>query len=514
MNWNAAPGAVGYNVKRSTAPGGPYTTIAANVTGVSYVDNAIQNTTYYYVVSAVNSSGEESLNSLETGLALPRALLKFNEGSGATAADSTGDGWNGTLQNGATWSTGISGNAVSLNGSGAYVTLPTGAVNGLTDFTMSVWVNLAANPNWARIFDFGTGTSNYMFLTPSAGGTNMPRFAITTGSGEQQINSSIAIATGTWTQVAVTLSGSTATLYINGVAVGTNTSMTLKPSNLGATTQDYLGKSQFYDPAFNGKIDDFRIYSSGLNSSQIASLYEAGLAPSVAASALAIPTTVTAKTAQLSVLGADNGNAAFLKYTWSPVDPPAPVTYSDNGTSTAKNTTATFSAAGTYNFIVSITDVSGFTVSSPVTVTVATTSTSIGVAPSSTPVTINTTKQFSATAYDQFGVALSTQPTFTWSVVSGGGSVSSSGLYTAPATAGSATVQAAAGSIFGTASVNVTTQSAPTIVNAASASPLQAGSSTATFCARRLHRWRSQPDLHLEPHRHAAGLRRIQPQWN
>src|SRR5271157_3954458 len=43
LSWNAAAGAAGYNVKRSTTSGGPYTTIATNVTGTSYVDSALQN---------------------------------------------------------------------------------------------------------------------------------------------------------------------------------------------------------------------------------------------------------------------------------------------------------------------------------------------------------------------------------------------------------------------------------------------------------------------------------------
>ena len=46
-----------------------------------------------------------------------------------------------------------------------------------------------ANTAWSRVFDFGTGTNDYMFLTLSAGGGPL-RFAITTnGNGaEQQLN--------------------------------------------------------------------------------------------------------------------------------------------------------------------------------------------------------------------------------------------------------------------------------------------------------------------------------------
>jgi hypothetical protein len=83
--------------------------------------------------------------------------------------------------------------------------------------------------------------------------------------------------------------------------------------------------------------------------------------------------------------------------------------------------------------------------------------TTIGVTPSSTSVQVNQTTQFSATAYDQFGVAMSPQPSFSWTV-SGGGSIgATTGLFTAGATAGGPfTVSAAAGGKTGTASVTVT----------------------------------------------------------
>ena len=59
LSWTASLGATRYIVKRSTAQGGPYATIASNVKGASYTDaTAVNGTTYYYVVAAANSLGE------------------------------------------------------------------------------------------------------------------------------------------------------------------------------------------------------------------------------------------------------------------------------------------------------------------------------------------------------------------------------------------------------------------------------------------------------------------------
>jgi autotransporter-associated beta strand protein len=58
LNWAAAIGATGYNVKRSTINGGPYTIIATPAAN-NYTDTTVANgTTYFYVVSATNALGE------------------------------------------------------------------------------------------------------------------------------------------------------------------------------------------------------------------------------------------------------------------------------------------------------------------------------------------------------------------------------------------------------------------------------------------------------------------------
>jgi hypothetical protein len=215
------------------------------------------------------SAGDTTLSLRSTTGMAPGQQVQIGTGSDAetrTIAHVTNSGATGPRVPGEI------GNAVKLSGNGEYVNLPSGIVSGLHDFTISAWVNPSANSAWSRVFDFGTGTSNYMFLTLSAGGGPI-RFAITTGGGEQQINGPGTLPLNTWSHVAVTLSGGTGTLYVNGQPVGTNTNMTLTPADLGATNQNWIGRSQFSaDPFLAATVDDFQIYSRALSAAEIAAL--------------------------------------------------------------------------------------------------------------------------------------------------------------------------------------------------------------------------------------------------
>jgi len=97
LSWSATSGATGYNVKRSTTNGGPYSNVAANVSGTSYTNTGLTNgTTYYYVVTAVNASGESPVSTQVSGT--PTAPTGDNGGVTVTKAVAANSPWFNELQ--------------------------------------------------------------------------------------------------------------------------------------------------------------------------------------------------------------------------------------------------------------------------------------------------------------------------------------------------------------------------------------------------------------------------------
>ncbi|WP_086800515.1 beta-L-arabinofuranosidase domain-containing protein [Streptomyces caniscabiei] len=162
----------------------------------------------------------------------------------------------------------------NVRGSYQYVDLPAAVLGGASAITLSVWVKPTHNANWQRIFDFGNNTTRYMYLA-SRNGSGVPRFAITNSGagGEQALNGTAALPLNQWSHLAVTISGTTGTLYVNGTAVAQNTSMTLNPSVLGTLANNWLGRSNYADdPVFAGAFDEFNVWSRALTTAEITSL--------------------------------------------------------------------------------------------------------------------------------------------------------------------------------------------------------------------------------------------------
>ncbi|MEI6946458.1 glycosyl hydrolase [Paraflavisolibacter sp. H34] len=265
-----------YDIFRSQNAGGGFALLAGGVDAQRYSDSTTANgSTYYYKVEAYNAKGRSAASAVLT--ALPAAgrhlYIPFDESEGTVAEDVWG-GHHATLAATAVRDSGYTRGSLKLDGTAtAYAAVQPGALSTLRDFTITTWVKLDALSNWMRIFDFGTGTSKYMFLTPQvsvATGKSTVRYAIKNGGSELSVSYVDSLSLNTWTHFAVSQSGDTARLYINGKLVAANNAVTIRPADLGSTNLNYIGKSQFADPMLKASVDEFKIYNRALTVSELA----------------------------------------------------------------------------------------------------------------------------------------------------------------------------------------------------------------------------------------------------
>jgi hypothetical protein len=277
LSWWGSANAASYVVRRASAAGGPYKTIAT-VTDTTYRDATVSaDAAYYYKVVALVSSNKQLVSNMATVSMAPKLIAEYPFMAGS-ATDDTRQQRPVSLVNGASIA---AGGALALNGADQYAQLPDGIADGLTDCTVACWVKLAKVDKFARVFDLGDDAISYVFFAP-CGGDGNPQFTITCagGSGEQTVRSATPFPIGVWTHVAVTLVDGVATLYINGAVAGSKSGVPYTPADFGHSHRNYLGRSQYTDssqskyndPYLNGSIADFRLYSGGLTREGIAEL--------------------------------------------------------------------------------------------------------------------------------------------------------------------------------------------------------------------------------------------------
>lgn len=276
LNWsaNSEPDLAGYSVFRSTRAGGPYETIAREVTSTTFTDNsASQDNDYHYVVRAVDRSLNRSDRSAEAGARPTRkATLVAKYAFDGSPTDTSGNANNATIHGADVYTSAHVGPlSLELNGTDSYISLPPSVAN-YDQLTVAAWVYWNGGDPWQRLFDFGNGTSQYLFLSPGTGDRSL-RFAVKNGAEEkEQLLESAGLPVGKWVHVAVTLGDKSARVYVDGVSVAETNSITIKPSDIKPAL-NLIGDSQFSDdPLFDGRIDDLRIYNYALSADEIAML--------------------------------------------------------------------------------------------------------------------------------------------------------------------------------------------------------------------------------------------------
>jgi hypothetical protein len=250
---------------------------STNNTAFSYDFSTSKTGSYKLYVKAYDNDGSLQTSDTvqflvnETSTKIP--YYKFDETkTGYFAYDASGNNMTAVLYNGPTVTSGKQNYAILLDGMDDYVKMPNGFIEKLSDFTISIWVYLKAQSTWSRIFDFGSGTTAYMFLTPYNG--SVMKFAILSQDGRsQEVAANMALPVDAWHHIALTVGSDKAVLYLDGTVVGSTLSFKLRPYDIGSTTQNYMGKSQFSsDPYLSGMLDEFRVFNYALTEAEVKDL--------------------------------------------------------------------------------------------------------------------------------------------------------------------------------------------------------------------------------------------------
>ena len=162
--------------------------------------------------------------------------------------------------------------AIQLNN--GYMNVSSGVYFYGGDFTVTAWVRIKTHVNWARLIDFGNGEANdNVFVYLSYVDTDKPGFKVFQGNTSLDfgvdVASNISLILGKWQHLAITLSGTMGSIYIDGQLTRESyEGQFLRPNNV-VRKINYLGKSNFKDLETNADFDSVRIYNRSLNENEI-----------------------------------------------------------------------------------------------------------------------------------------------------------------------------------------------------------------------------------------------------
>jgi hypothetical protein len=356
----------------------------------------------------------------------------------------------------------VPGNTTNLSVLGADAA---GEASLIYSWTASKVPSGAANPTYT----FGSGISN---------GTNGAKNATATvyQSGAYTFQVTIANPSGLTVTSSVNVTVNQ-TLTSIGISPATVTLPDKGQQQFAATGFDQFGNKMASQPPFTwslasgsvGQINNSGNYTgpnSGTGNATVqatsgsvtgkATVIIKYFPPVVTQQASSNQNPVTGTQTSLQVQASDP-NGANLTYSWTVTSQPAGAKTPGFNNPASNNTNVTFYQSGSYTFTVTISDSVGQSNTSSVTVSVVQTLTGISVTPANVTLAEQATQQFAPTAVDQFGQAMASQPSFSWQVNGGGGTITSSGLYTAPSSTGNFQVKVSGGGKNGQANVNVTT---------------------------------------------------------
>ena len=194
------------------------------------------------------------------------AHWKFDETTDSVAHDSTGN-HNGTCHGEPIWQPtgGKVNGALEFDGTYNYVRTPPVLNPAGGPFSVFAWVK-GGDPG--QIIISQTGGADWLITDPSQG--NLATALKASGRFGRPLYSQTTITDGDWHQVGLTWDCSQRTLYVDGIETAKDTQSALE----GSEDSLHIGAGKDLDAGsfWSGLIDDVRIYSCALNSSEVAAL--------------------------------------------------------------------------------------------------------------------------------------------------------------------------------------------------------------------------------------------------
>jgi len=194
---------------------------------------------------------------------------KFDEGSGTTAYDSSGNGNDGTLNGGAQWVAGQLGGAIQFNGSNSSVTAPHIPLNSRS-FTITMWVNPVLYTNETVVFaQVQTNTLN-LSMHYRLWGDGRVRMGFYSNDLDTVAGT---VADNNWYHITFwyDFENQTRRIYIDGVQTAEDSGAPY----LGASGETRIGMWN-NNQWFQGIIDDVRIYTRALTDTEILGVMAGG----------------------------------------------------------------------------------------------------------------------------------------------------------------------------------------------------------------------------------------------
>lgn len=270
------------------------------------------------------------------GVADAQVSYQFNEGTGSTAANTGSDITVGdaTLTGTTGWSSdGVTGSALDLLGgtnNADAVDLPDNLLQNEANFTTSFWVrpNDMTRP-WTGLFHIGDGLGDagsffqIQMRTEADGSTGLAATFKKKGSNLQERTYAVPtkdVVLNQWNNVVFTRQGTTGTLYLNGAKIATNPNLTLTMTDVGPTTNNWLGRNGFPDAPLDGQMDDVRLWNTALSDADVAGMYVDGTALNTTTTVSTSPASPspfnTPITVSAAVKDSANANPAGVAELW------------------------------------------------------------------------------------------------------------------------------------------------------------------------------------------------------